>query len=346
MTDGILVLRGTRRRGGAVARRVAYMVLLSTFIVTTASAQEMWTCSRLGGDVDEAATQTFSQLLKAELSKHTGISCQDSDVVCEDAPCAQQAAVDQESTHTLFGSLGTLGSEIVVTLTLVDAKSGQPINSQKMTIDRLEDLDSVAERMGTAFALGGDTKERAELGNITAHEAETERRREGALGFGLRLGGLIPIGEAGFANDPAGGAVDVSLWYETSQFAIAPRVGFRFGTDFSDDEHFFEMPIDIAAYYILTTRDFAPFVGGGAGLRYMSQETVEEQRLGTVLTQTHDADIESSAFGFGAFARMGLLLARTYTVRVAVTVDYNIAVLELNNQSNPQSLTAGVSVIF
>jgi hypothetical protein len=66
--------------------------------------------------------------------------------------------------------------------------------------------------------------------------------------------------------------IDIAYWYETSQFAIAPRMGFRFSSDLGGDDTFFELPFDLGAYYI--------------------------------------------------------------------------AFLEINNQTNPQSLTAGVSVFF
>lgn len=321
--------------------------LLACMVVSTvASAQETWTITRLGGSVDTATTDTFTQLLKTELSARTGAGFTSSDIVCEDVPCARAAAAKANSGVALYGNLGTLGSKTVVTVTMVDVETGEVINTQRMAVDRVEDLDAVASRMAEAFVRGTSTDETAELGNVTAEEAKPDRRRDAEHSLGLRLGGIVPLGDAGFADQTGGVALDLTYWYEARNFAIAPRLGFRFSADPDDEDSFFEMPFDIGAYYILGSSDFAPFVGGGAGLRYMSQRTVEGRQVGGVIATTHESTVSDSAFGFGSFARAGILLGRTYTVRVAVTADYNIAFLELNGEANPQSFTAGVSVFF
>jgi hypothetical protein len=322
------------------------VVLASLAFSTAAAAQGKWTITQFGGSVDAGTVATFTQLLKTELSSRTGDGFSSVDQVCEDVPCAQAAGAAAKGSVVLYGNLGTLGTKIVVTVTLVDVASGDVINTQRMAVDQLEDLDSVAERMAEAFVRGTSTDETAELGNITKEEAKPARRRDAEHGLGLRLGGIVPLGEAGFADQGGGVAVDLSYWYEASNFAIAPRLGFRFSADPDDENSFFELPFDIGAYYILGQSDFAPFIGGGAGLRYMSQRVEETQQVGGIIATTHNATVSDSAFGFGTFGRVGILLGRTYTVRVAVTADYNIAFLELNGESNPQSFTAGVSVFF
>jgi hypothetical protein len=152
-------------------------ILLCLTFSGVASAQETWTFTRIGGSVDAATTSTFAQLLKTELSSVTGTSFKTADVVCEDPACAQKAGADQGSVVAVFGSLGTLGNKIVAAVTLVDVDSGTIINTQRMSVDRPEDLDSVAERMAAAFARGTGTDETAALGNITAEEAKPKRRR-------------------------------------------------------------------------------------------------------------------------------------------------------------------------
>ncbi len=329
----------------AMKRITFAIVLLASLAVTTAAAaQGTWTITQFGGSVDDDTVRTFTQLLKTELSSRTGDGFNKVDTVCEDVACARAAGT--KGSVVLYGDLGTLGSKIVVSVTLVDVDSGKVINTQRMAVDRLEDLDSVAERMAEAFVRGASTDETAELGNITAEEAKPARRRDAEHSLGLRLGGIVPLGDAGFAGQGGGVAIDLSYWYEASNFAIAPRLGFRFSADPDDENRFFELPFDIGAYYIIGQADFAPFVGGGAGLRYMSQRVEEGQQVGGIIAATHTSTVSDTAFGFGTFGRVGILLGRTYTVRVAVTADYNIAFLELNGETNPQSFTAGVSVFF
>lgn len=323
---------------------IAFLACMA--VSMTASAQETWTITRFGGSVDDATVSTFTQLLKTELSSRTGAGFSNSDTVCDDVPCARAAATESKASVVLYGSLGTLGTKIIVNVTMVDVASGDIINTQRMGVDRLEDLDSVAERMAAAFVRGSSTDETAELGNITAEEAKPDRRRDASHDLELRLAGIVPLGDAGFADQGGGVAIDLAYWYEANNFAISPRLGFRFSADPNDENGFFELPFDIGAYYILGQSDFAPFIGGGAGLRYMSQSVEESRQVGGIVAATHTTTVSDSAFGFGTFARAGILLGRTYTVRVAVTADYNIAFLQLNGEANPQSFTAGVSVFF
>ena len=55
---------------------------------------------------------------------------------------------------------------------------------------------------------------------------------------------------------------------------------------------------------------------------------------------------EDSAWGLGVAARGGMLFLRTYSTRVALTVDYDVTFVDLNNQGAIQMFNLGLSVIF
>ncbi len=334
-----------RRHGRAPLWAAAVLLLCGLWASTSAAQSGSWTILPLTSrGVDEGVAETFRDLLQNELSTRNGAAFVASSESCQDAPCAAAVGAKAGAEIVVSGSINALGVKLIVAIMVVDAGSGKVLNNQKMTVDRVEDLDAAAARIAEAIVTGSTTGETAELGNITKEESRPEQRREGQSGLGLRVGGLAPLGD-GYADGVGGVLIDATYWYETSSFAIEPRLGLRFAAD-NEDGSFVEMPIDVGAYYILTRSDFAPFVGGGAGLRIMSERRKQVISLGQIITTSSEETREDSATGFSAFARAGLLLFRTYTMRVAVTVDYNIAFVELNGDTNPQSLTAGIGVYF
>ncbi len=312
-----------------------------------AAAQETWTVLPFTvRGVESNDAETYRDLLKIELSSRNKASFVEaqSETRCADVPCAQAAGREVNAAVALYGGLSTLGRKIIVTTTVVDVGTGNVLSSQKMVVDRAEDLDSVASRMAAAILGGTNTDDTAQLGNITKQESRPDQRREGESGLGLRIAGIVPFG-AGSADAKPGIGFDFSYWYEARNFAIEPRLGLRFDTG-DGPGSYFEMPIDVGAYYILGDGDFTPFFGGGAGARFISETLAVENTTGSVIEVTNSTEINESGWGFGAFARAGLLLFRTYTLRVAVTADYNITFLELNDKNNPQSLTFGIGVMF
>ena len=326
---------------------MAVAALFAVALLAPASAQQgQWTILPLTGrGVDTAVVETFGDLLQNELSTRSGAGFVSASQSCQDVPCAAQVGNKVGAAVAVFGSMNALGAKIIVSVTVVDTASGEVSSNQKITVDQIEDLDAAAARIAEAIVTGSSTRETAELGNITANEARPERRREGQSGLGLRVGGLAPLSKNGYAEGVGGVLIDMSYWYETSSFAIEPRIGLRFSAD-NDEGSFSEIPMDLGAYYILTNSDFAPFIGGGGGLRFMSEERRELITVGTIVTMTSENIQEDSGVGFSAFARAGLLLFRTYTMRVALTADYNITFIKLNGLANPQSLTAGIGVFF
>lgn len=295
--------------------------------------------------VEPEAAQIFVDLLQSELSTRNGAAFKKGEETCADVPCAIAEGKKLDVGVAVFGALNALGEKIIVTVTVVDVAAGQVVSNQKIKVNQIEDLDAAAERIAAAIVGGTDTDETAALGNITEQEARPARRREGQRGFGLRVGGLVPLSD-GYADGVGGVLFDTSYWYETNQFAIEPRIGFRFAATDDDRGSYLEIPMDLGAYYLLTRSDFAPFIGGGAGLRYIAETRTETVRTGNIIVTESRQELEDSVFGFGAFARAGLLLFRTYTMRVAITADYNITFAELNGVNNPQSFTLGLGVYF
>ena len=318
-----------------------------------AAAQESgrWLMSRfVSHGVDEGVSEVFANLLKADIVGYRKVRFlrNPGTEPCGDADCAQALGEEHGAVAVVYGSITALGTKIIVNVGVLDLKGGGTPDTEKMAVDRVEDLDLVAQRIGRALAVEKSAEETAELGNITHKEVEPARRREGDRGLAFRMGGLVPIGE-GYAKGESGVLLDLSYWFETNDFAIEPRVGVRFDTpkESGNDDGYLEVPIDVGVFYVFSRGDFAPFAGGGAGVRYMKEKmTIEEKTEAPLLEETSTTTVDNSGWGFGAFGRVGILMLRTYAVRVALAVDYNISLLEQEYTSTPQSITFGVNVMF
>ena len=323
------------------------MVIAAVALSPPAAAQEAgaWAVLPLTArGVEQQTAAIFRDLLESELVGQVRASFVSAARGCGDVPCAAQVGQRLGAERVVFGNMNQLGAKIIINVTVVHAPSGEVLSAQKIAVDRVEDLDAAAERIALAIARGTTTDETAQLGNITAEEVAPERRREGLAGPGLRVGGLLPL-QDGYAEALPGVLIDASYWYETSRFAIEPRLGVRFDASGSESGYL-EVPMDLGAYYLLAEGDLAPFIGGGAGLRYISDRRYRTFQTGEVIVSTHSALSRESAFGMAAFGRAGVLLFRTYTLRVALSVDYNITFLSVNGAENPRSVTAGIGAYF
>lgn len=310
-----------------------------------AAAADAWTVLPIqGSSLDDETREAFHDLVVSELTSRNGATFVAAETFCADAPCARKAANEAGAAVAVFGRVSRLGSTLIVTLTAVDAGSGATLSSQRMKVDRVEDLDAVAARMAAAIVEGRTVDETAELGVITQAEVAPDRRREGDSGLALRIGGVAPLADgwrAGF-----GMLVDLGYWYEARDFAIEPRIGYR-GTPAAKagEDEYQALNVDVIAHYILTRTDIAPYVGIGGGLRVIEETRIHRTTVGKIVRLTGEVEDSEDGIGGGAVARAGLLLFRTYTLRVALNVDYDVSFVRLHGVF-PQSVQAGIGVIF
>lgn len=310
-----------------------------------AAAADAWTVLPIqGSGLDDETREAFHDLVVSELTSRNGATFVATDAFCADAPCARKAAGEGGAAVAVFGRVSRLGSNLIVTLTAVDVVGGATLSSQRMKVDRVEDLDAVAARMAAAIVEGRTVDETAELGAITQAEVAPDRRREGDSGLALRIGGVAPFADgwrAGF-----GMLVDLGYWYEARDFAIEPRIGYR-GTPAAKEgeDEYMAFNVDVVAHYILTRTDIAPYIGLGGGLRIAEETRVRQTSVGKIVRLTGEVADTDDGIGGGAVVRAGLLLFRTYTLRVALNVDYDVSFVRLHGVF-PQSVQSSIGVVF
>ena len=338
-------MKATEIRGGIGAVLAAAM-LLTIWPIESSAATDRWAITRLKTNAPNRSTaSTFRDLLQSELSAQLGGAFETPNVVCGDSACAAEVGQQLGAGSVVFGTLSRLGRKVIVTVSVVKTATGAVASSHRMSTDRVEELDKVATRIAEAIAEGKTTKETARLGTITRSESRAPRRRDGDHAFSFRLGALANLGDS-YGGVPAGMYIDLGYWFEAEWFAIETRNGFHFDTDRKDPATFFEIPLDFGAYFVPALGDFAPYIGGGVGVHWIYDNRKRKITTGAILQTTHEAEVDDHSSGFGLYARAGVMLFRTYKVRMTLSVDYHVTFVTVNDVSTPQNVQIGIGMIL
>lgn len=262
---------------------------------------------------------------------------------CGEPDCAARAARELEVDHVVAGTVSRFGEKVLVAAVFVspDGRS----ESRRIVVDRVEDFDVAARRLAAALLQDRRVDQTAKLGDITALETERERRRRGLGGLTLGVGGVVPI-DGTYAGNAAGLALQLGYWFEAKHFAIETTLGFRFTMDPGGDRRFYDVPLNLGGYWIAGLGDFAPFVGGGLGLRYMYEARPGTVQVGEVIVSEHQGELSDDGFAPTAFAKLGVMILRTYRVRASISVAYEAAFRDLNDRGFPQTVLALATVHF
>jgi hypothetical protein len=299
--------------------------------------------------VDPGVAQTFHQLLSSELASATRARLVPAPYPCTDVPCAHAAGARLGANFVVFGSLRTLGTKLLCTASVVDAASGQVMASQTATAERVEELDVAARQLAAGLVPPPSAPPAAGPPSAEAglEEDDASVRRPGVRGgFSMRVGGIVPLSDSGYAGLGTGMAFDLGGWIEGDYFAIEPRAGVRFDSASKERGSYFEMPFDVGAYLIMSRGDVAPLVGGGVGLHYLSETRWRHYEIGKTVVAEHTGKAHDSDLGWAAHGRAGVLFFRTHRTRLLVSGEYNATFLELNGGNIAQSFVFGLNLIL
>lgn len=325
--------------GWALAgRRVA----LAVFVwAATVSANTLLVLP-VGGKSEsgEAELAAVNRLFRDALeTRHGNVAASPVSAACSERGCALEAAKAahlKESDQVVYSSLERLGTKWIFLSTIVRADGKKPYN-QRMTVETIEDLEPVTQRMAEVLISRTAPEFAASVDDVTEREKTYERaKRKTPYAMGFGVGYLMPV-NGGFnylkedANNPNSGytLTDYSAlvrlsWINTWEFRRDIHVGLE-GV-WTERENFGG---DLNLSYLLGGGDFAPFLGGGLGLHYVRGDD-------------DPATSDRRAFGPAVNGHAGLFLFRTYGMNVKVRGQY----LTVFNADRDQGFAVDVAVVF
>ena len=193
---------------------------------------------------------------------------------------------------------------------------------------------------------GGEAPHGALQGVGRLRQREPVPPVQGVLGAALRVGAFIPAGTS-YAGNPGGAglALDLSYWFEADHFAIEARAGARFDV-VAGPASYVEVPLDFGMFWLLSSGDAVPFLGGGIGYRYLWEKQARTITTGAILPATTNVIKEDEGSAPGAYLRAGLLLGRTRGGRIALAAEYSAIFATVNGYRAPRAMTLGTTFIF
>ena len=219
------------------------VALLLSARTSSAAAGDVWSVLPFWAEgVDPSVAQTFREILEQEIGARGGYRFVPAPAPCGEPSCAHAASARLGARVVVFGSLRPLGTRILASATAVDGATGRVIASDRLGVDRVEDLEAVARRLAQSLTTLSPAADNARLGTITHEETLPDRRRGVSTNTSLRAGGILPLKNDGYASLGTGMAFDLGIWLEARHFAIEPRIGVRFDVYEKDRGSYFEMP--------------------------------------------------------------------------------------------------------
>jgi len=285
-------------------------VFLSLSVHQLVCAQERLAILPLKGTGVDVSTQEtvylllqseIRQLRKYEVIPETDVLPLLSERSCSEAVCAVEIGKQAKAAKVVFGSLNKLGEKIIFHYSLVDVSSGATLLTDDLSALRVEDLDQVTKRVAASIVQQIPAEKTVEVGLVTEQESLQPNTRKVNSSYGIGFGYLYP--QKGYDDKQSIFVWDFRSLYEMRHFAVDALLGIRQGA-----------ALNVGVLYLVSPRDFSPFVGAGLGFHGVSHEQVDD--YGYQQNKTSD--------GVELLIKGGLLAFRTYDFRVVANVEYGI----------------------
>ncbi len=328
------------------------------FVSSAVAAQEAtWTVLPMAPEgVDIAAASTFRDVLESELIAAARARFVPAPAPCFDIPCARYAAQHTGARVVVFGRLRPLGHKIVAQVTMVDGQSGRVLGSANQSADGIDGLDTVARELARRLLAGGPSDlstlepNAAVLPPTAPAPPPPNPAREGSTSASasalLRVGGVAPLRDDAPVQLGMGMAFDLGVWIEGPMFVVEPRTGVRFDARHGDSSSWIVLPFDVGAFFAPDIGDVAPFVGGGAGFRYMTQTRSRDVQIGSVMITEHVGESRASGFDWGMYGRAGIVFLRRQEMHLVLSGDYDVTFLRQEDGSYAKSFLFGLGVVL
>ncbi len=307
---------------------IVTVIFLSSSFCQLVGAQERLAVLPLSGiGVEVTTEQTAHRLLLSEirrLENYEVIPENDifqllGDRSCQEPVCAVEIAKQANASKVAFGSLNKLGEKIIVQYSLVDVSSGQTLLSDDITAVRVEDLDQVMKRIAASIVQQTPAEKTLEVGLVTEQESLETKTRKASSSWGIAFGYLYP--EKGYDDTNRIFVFDFRSVYEMRHLAVDALLGIRKG-----------VALNVGFLYLVSLKDFSPFVGAGVGFHGVSHELPTEPYYYDYDSYSYNGRNHTSD-GFEFLIKGGMLAFRTYDFRVVVTLEYSLTLNDYDDQA-------------
>ncbi len=304
--------------------RNLFFALLILLLGNLWAATEMIVLPIHSQDLTETTLATLNGLLRQEIHQAGNVHLVDENAVsdalegesCSDASCALQVGKYLRADQVVICTINTLGAKMIVQYMLVDIFQQELILIDNTTVQSIEELDIVFERIALSVMAVRPYNETVQVGNIT--EKEDERyflRREARKYSGLSFGYLYPT--RGYDGDDESFTIDYRYGFEMENITAGMQMAIRQG-----------FAVNIYSDYLLTKTDFCPYIGGAFGFHWV---THDDDLVHYVNGQPVEKDGRKD--GFELILQSGIRGFRTYNFQVLFNLDYSITFNDYDDEA-------------
>lgn len=273
--------------------------------------------------VDYPTTEAVASIFVSELINHghTVLSPDAMDAAigdvleCYESECAAEAGFRANVEHVIYGSVSRLGDKHIVQLSIVSVLTKEIVWAGSLAAKTAEDLDTVVKRLAKSISEGKAAEETIEVELVTAEEEKEPRRRRVFHTVGITAGMVVPLD--GYGGSSALYNLGWLYWYETPRFVaeVAGYATFPGSSETGDAAEF--CPVELSLLYMLSKKDISPYFGGGVGFGWLVVDPYE------------------TAYGLTLNAGGGVVLLRTYDIRLILDARYHINLADVPNVGGP-----------
>jgi len=296
-----------------------------------------------GASLSDEEQTIFQELLAGEIRVLSKKAAAIATTVCGDERCACEIGKKEGAQTAVFSTVSKLGQKLIVAATSVDTESCQLEQSARFTILKIEELEETSKKIGKVIVEGIPIAEAVEVGTVTEKEQEVAKLREGNNGLSLRVGGVAPFASL---QNSFGVLFEAGYWFEGLDFAIEPSLGFEANAAATGSGSYGVFKVGASGVYLFSRGDIAPFLGGGGGVRFISERRERDMSVGQTIQFEGSGEEVEEAWSPGLFLRGGVMFMRTYETRLALNMDYDISFVTLHDDGPVQRINFGLSVIF
>jgi hypothetical protein len=226
----------------------------------------------IGIDINEVTT--IENMLKAELQTlmldHAVLGSYGLNIseyeACSELECALQIGRDKDLDLVLVCNMSSLGDRIYLQYMLADVNKAEMIVADNTTTAKIEDMESVTQRIALSVTHRKGLDDVARIGAIMDDEAMSSKRRKGYNFKAVNFGYLHP--KRGYDDKDRLFYFEFIRGIETERFNVGFSMAYNRGA-----------AVGLVANYLLTTTDICPYIGGGLGFNWVyHKDLIDEFR--------------------------------------------------------------------
>jgi TolB-like protein len=258
-----------------------------------------------------------------------------------------------KAKFAVTGRITQLGTKIILSVSLIDARNKVAIFTDKLTSSTVEDLEIVIKRLSDALCTMEKAKTKVTVETITQEEAKPKLRRQSYHTVGIFMGTLMPIARS-YGRKVEG--EDYYYWdWERRRVRlgnyISQMLGYGFSYLYETSYYMAEVTAKVytesesaflgfifSGYKFLSLEDFSPFWGGGLGMgrgtRVTGVDSTWREYDSTWRYEPKREDFDGLIVEIGG----GFMFFRTYDFHFILNLKLNIMFAE--------EIISGVTINF